>query len=54
MQVEVGLFHTLNCLPARKRPGTHRTASLEVSQQVWTQGGSRPVSAMKVYLGPEE
>jgi len=50
MQVEVGLFHTLNALTARKA----RIASLEVSQQVWTQGGSRPVHAMKVYLGPEE
>jgi len=54
MQVEVGLFHTLNALPARKRPGTHRIANLEVSQQVWTQGGSRPVHAVKVYLGSEE
>jgi len=54
MQVEVGLFHNLNALPASKRPGTHRIASLEFSQQVWTQGGSRPVHAMKAYLGPEE
>jgi len=54
MQVGVGVFHTLNALPARKRPDTLRIASLEVSQQVWTQGGSRPVHVMKVYLGPKE
>jgi len=54
MYVEVGMFHTLNALHARKRPVTHRIASLEVSQQVWTHGGSRPVHSIKVCLGPEE